>query len=190
METSQAPHSIDRRQAIKRTLAMLGVVATSSSIANCLASDRNKETVGSRWKPLYLNPQHIAALEAATELILPRSDTPGAIDVSVPQLIDTLYGKYLEDKDKELLASGLSRLDKAGFDTQSTEEQAASMTQLATSESKEEKAFLKLLRKWTITGYFTSEEVMKNVIHYQPIPGSYRGCVPISEIGNGVMSNS
>ena len=32
--------------------------------------------------------------------------------------------------------------------------------------------------------YFTSEPVGKNVLHYDPIPGQFAGCVPISEVGN------
>jgi hypothetical protein len=35
------------------------------------------------------------------------------------------------------------------------------------------------LKQLTIYGYFTSEVVMKDVIHYQVIPGRFDGCIPV-----------
>lgn len=43
--------------------------------------------------------------------------------------------------------------------------------------------FLTGLRNMTIYGYRTSEKVGKEVLGYDPIPGVYNGCVPLSEIG-------
>ena len=40
------------------------------------------------------------------------------------------------------------------------------------------------VQELVITGYFTSEQVGKTVLHYDPIPGRYDACIPISEVGN------
>jgi hypothetical protein len=34
-----------------------------------------------------------------------------------------------------------------------------------------------------VFGYFTSEQVGRNVLHYDPVPGRYDACVPIDEVG-------
>ncbi|WGK65954.1 gluconate 2-dehydrogenase subunit 3 family protein [Croceiramulus getboli] len=41
------------------------------------------------------------------------------------------------------------------------------------------------IRGMTIWGWKTSEEVGENVLWYDPVPGQYVGCLPISEAGNG-----
>jgi hypothetical protein len=57
------------------------------------------------------------------------------------------------------------------------------LMQSAEAQSKE-KTFFHLIKELTLLGYFTAEPVGKNVLHYDPIPGRYQGCIPISEVGN------
>ena len=40
------------------------------------------------------------------------------------------------------------------------------------------------IREITIVGYFTSGEVGKDVLHFEPVPGIYQACIPLSEVGN------
>lgn len=44
--------------------------------------------------------------------------------------------------------------------------------------------FLLNIRNLSLLGYFTSEKVGREVLNFDPIPGRYEPCVPISEIGN------
>lgn len=44
--------------------------------------------------------------------------------------------------------------------------------------------FLLKVRSHTMLGYFTSEKVGTEVLNYDPVPGSYEGCVPLENIGN------
>jgi hypothetical protein len=34
-------------------------------------------------------------------------------------------------------------------------------------------------------GFFTSEPGATQVLQYDPVPGAYKGCIPLSEAGNG-----
>jgi glucoside 3-dehydrogenase (cytochrome c) hitch-hiker subunit len=34
-----------------------------------------------------------------------------------------------------------------------------------------------------VLGYFTSEQVGRNVLHYDPVPGRYEACIPIDQVG-------
>ena len=50
-------------------------------------------------------------------------------------------------------------------------------------------SLLSNIRSMTIWGWKTSEEIGENVLWYDPVPGQQKGCVPLSEAGNGkVMS--
>ena len=44
--------------------------------------------------------------------------------------------------------------------------------------------FLLFVRSNTLFGYFTSEKIGREVLNFDPIPGIYEGCVPLSDIGN------
>ena len=45
-------------------------------------------------------------------------------------------------------------------------------------------SFFAKMKELTLTGYFTSEKVGKEVLNYDPIPGDYKGCRDIEEVGN------
>ncbi|MCZ6673154.1 MAG: gluconate 2-dehydrogenase subunit 3 family protein [Verrucomicrobia bacterium] len=180
--------TINRREAIKRTAMLLGVAVSSSSIAGCMGADPSKAGTGLDWKPQFLDKTQAQVVSAASELILPRTDTPGAQDVGVPQFIDILYGKFMDEEEKAVFAKGLAQLKSGGFQDQSSDDQATAMTKLASTDSKAGKSFLRKLREMTLLGYFTSEEVCKNVTQYDPVPGKYQACVPMSEVGNVAWS--
>ncbi|NND34939.1 MAG: gluconate 2-dehydrogenase subunit 3 family protein, partial [Saprospiraceae bacterium] len=44
--------------------------------------------------------------------------------------------------------------------------------------------FYRRVKQFTLVGYFTSEEVGKNILVYDPIPGRQEGCIPVSDVGN------
>ena len=181
-------HSIDsndrmtmnRRDAIKRTALLLGAAVSSSTIAGCLGEDRS--SLGP--KPLYLSEGQANLVSIASDLILPKTDTPGANDVGVPQLIDVLFGKYMSDEEKSSFSTGLNALEAAGFANQSGEDQTKTLTALGSTHN----AFVTKLRELVVTGYFTSETVCTQVTAYDPVPGGFVGCVPTSETGNVIMS--
>ena len=173
--------NMNRREAIKRTAMLLGAAVSSSTIAGCMGEDRSKLGTGLDWSPKFLTQDHAKIVSLGAELILPKSDTPGAQDVGVPQLIDVLYGKYMTDEERTTLTDGLASLKAASFAEKSPDQQTAVLANA-------DKKFSRQFRGTVITGYFTSEEVCKNVTNYDPVPGAYVGCVPISETGNVIMS--
>ncbi|WP_111706786.1 gluconate 2-dehydrogenase subunit 3 family protein [Lutibacter citreus] len=44
--------------------------------------------------------------------------------------------------------------------------------------------FLFAIRYYAVFGYVTSEKIGEEVLSYDPVPGVYKGCVPLEEIGN------
>ena len=44
--------------------------------------------------------------------------------------------------------------------------------------------FLFVVREFSLLGYFSSEQIGKEVLVFDPIPGGYRPCIPLSEVGN------
>ncbi len=45
--------------------------------------------------------------------------------------------------------------------------------------------FILMMKEMTMLGFFTSEAGAMQVLQYDPVPGAYKGCIPLSEAGNG-----
>ncbi len=174
---------IDRREAIRRAALLAGVA---------LAPDWLDFAVRAQGPAVrtYLTAVQGAVLSAATERIIPRTDTPGAIDVGVPAFIDRFYGEFMPAPDQQLLVGILDDIERAArathdaaFASLAPAQQDALLRTIAAAQQGKDTSSFGLLRGITVLGYFTSEQVGKNVLHYDPIPGAYDGCVPIDQVG-------
>ena len=94
-------------------------------------------------------------------------------------------------QEKDRLVSGVAALDTASmkrhqraFTSLAPSQQDALLQAAADAANNDPKSFFYQIKELAIVGYFTSEVVGKNVTHYLPVPGPFRGCVPLSETGN------
>ena len=180
---------ITRREAIRRTALALGVALSPSLLSGVMSGQVATRTAADA--PTYLSSPQFATVRAIAERIIPKTDTPGAIDVGVPAFIDLMYGKYLTETEKRVFAAGLADVARLsteqghrGFVQLSSVQQDALLTQVAKAAEQQEKTFFHLMKELTLLGYFTSEPVGKKVLHYDPIPGRFEGCIPLSDVGN------
>ena len=174
---------ITRREALRRA-ALLAGVALSPELLTFVGRAQTPAAKS------YLTAAQNAIVSAAAERILPKTDTPGAIDVGVPAFIDRFYGEFLSPDDQKLLVAGLAEIESsaksansASFATLTPQQQDEVLRRVATSQQGKDPSSFALLRSTTILGYFTSEQVGKTVLHYDPVPGAYDGCVPIDQVG-------
>jgi len=178
---------LTRREAIKRAALFLGVALSPSILRGALAAAAGPlQNVAA--KPLG-NAQR-ATIAAAVERIIPRTDTPGAIDVGVPAFIDVLYGSYLTEEEKTQLERGLQRIQdrsqtvhRRDFTNLAAEQQDDVLRRLAESADATDAYCFQQLRQLTVVGYFTSKPVGTTVLQYDPVPARYQGDIPLSEVG-------
>jgi hypothetical protein len=45
------------------------------------------------------------------------------------------------------------------------------------------RAFILTMKELTVVGFFTSEPGATQVLQYVAVPGAYKGCLPLSEVG-------
>lgn len=99
------------------------------------------------------------------------------LEKGTPEEFDQLLAKYLKisKEDNLLKEKAMAEYFVALKDDASIQlEPELQMHYLLTS-----------MRGMTIWGWKTSEEIGKNVLWYDPVPGQYKGCIPLSEAGNG-----
>ena len=94
---------MDRRTALKNLSIGLGYTVATPTILNILASC-TAETSG--WKPLFLSLEEKHIVTHLADIIIPTTDTPGALDVNVPQFLDLMYHDIEKDENKTLFKKG------------------------------------------------------------------------------------
>lgn len=182
--------AMSRREAIKRAALLLGVAFSPSLVESALQAQTTASS-GATAKAVYFSAKQFEAVSAIADRILPRTDTPGALDVGVPVFVDLMYGKFLNPADQKIIAAGLADLETAsgaahrrGFAQLTPDQQDAMLTKVAEASKTKERTFFHQIKELVVLGYFSSERVGKTVLHYDPVPGRFDGCIPIAEVGN------
>jgi gluconate 2-dehydrogenase gamma chain len=189
---------MDRREALKRTAWMMGGILSAPAIAGVLKGCTAKPTID--WKPAFLKEDQAVLVTQVAEIIIPKTDSPGAKDVGVPGFIDSMLKDVYSEEDQKRYLDGLDAFNKDAekeygdpFIELSAEDQAAFVKKVHDEAVKEEKSdrrppkrpFILMTKELTMLGFFTSKPGASEVLQYMAVPGAYKGCVPLSEAGNG-----
>ncbi|MDX1478601.1 MAG: gluconate 2-dehydrogenase subunit 3 family protein [Saprospiraceae bacterium] len=195
---------MDRREAIKRTSWLLGLSVSASAMAavlqGCTSEQTGSPAAGDApWESAFLDQQEIDLVAQLAETILPRTATPGARDVLVHQYIDLMLHDHYQPRDQQEFLRGLQEVNEratrqhgqvfVACDPDAQKQLLETMEREAHAAMDEgyamaERPFFITLKELTYLGYFTSEEIGEQVLSYDPIPGSYDGCIPLDEVGN------
>lgn len=148
------------------------------------ANGWNRTTVASTAALLSADQANVLA--GLVDTLIPATDTPGATELAVPQFIQKMVTDCYDTSAQQNLAKGLTALDELARQTYNRPFADGNATQrtdllnrLAQTTDADQKAFYALVKGLTIRGYLTSEYVMTNLTHFEPIPGYYHGCVPV-----------
>ncbi len=192
---------MDRRSALRTTGVLAGALA-SSSILSILQSCKKETRL--TWKPEFFSEVEAKTISGIVDIMLPRTDTPGALDVKVDMFIDKVIAKTYDDKGQENMQNEISDFNtecKSKFgdifvhlnDAQKTKVLEAAEKNSGkinpgiwgkTVGEQEPIGFYRSLKSMAIWAYTTAEEIGEKVLSYDPIPGNFEGCVPVSEVGN------
>jgi Gluconate 2-dehydrogenase subunit 3 len=120
--------------------------------------------------------------------ILPRTDTPGALDVLVPQFVDLLYTDWASDDERKLLLDGLAEIDTTSqrlggepfvrLADNSHQEMLRVLDKQRSDKSGMGYAFGQI-KALTVYGYFTSERVQKDVLKTRMFFTHFDGNAPV-----------
>lgn len=187
---------MNRREALLYSGQLLGYTITGTVLAGVLNGCQAPPALG--WEPKVLAPEDASYLAEVCETILPNTDTPGAKDVGVDRYIDAMLHENYSEEERNAFLEGIKTFRQDCISSQgkdflklTPEERTAYLAAMdantppkppsiwgISTEKFVAPPFWRSLKELTVTGYFTSEEVGKNVLRYLPIPGSYEGCIP------------
>jgi hypothetical protein len=194
---------IDRREAIRRVALLMGGAVSAPAILGLLAGCSAEPATEAEWKPSFLTQAQVALVAEVAEIMIPRTDTPGAQDVGIPAFIDKMLKDVYPKDDQVRFAAGLADFEaqaKRGHGRAFLELEPALRAALvkqvhdpavevdrASNLSIDERGrpFILTMKELTMLGYFTSEPGATQVLQYRPVPGAYHACVPLSQAGKG-----
>ena len=186
---------MDRRKAIKNIGTGIGAITLTPSIAAIFQSCQKSKG----YTPVFISKKDFNSISQIMELIIPTTDTPGAIELKLPEFldayVDAVWSQDLKDnfskgwgafKNDALNSNGkenVNQITKENWEEQLSKYLKQSIKSLETDELALK--FANDLRDLTINSYKINEYVGENLLAYSPIPGDYKGCVDLKETTGG-----
>jgi hypothetical protein len=153
-------------------LATISVVAAHALFGEVLDAFARAAEVPDAWHPVIVPAAQGPLLAEVVETILPATDTPGAKAARVHLFVDLALARCVPAAGRTAVLAALRTLD-ATFLAAGPDARRARLTQV-------DPGALGLLQELTILGYFTSEIGATRALAYDPVPGGYRGCLPLA----------
>lgn len=188
-----------RRDALGRVaLLMGGTLSAPTMLAFLEGCKPSAESSSAMTFPFSADRK--ALVSEVAEIIIPKTDTPGAKDAKVGEFIEKMLKECYEGKDQESFNKGLAELEKKDFLKAKPEEQTKILKEMEAnakdelSKAGEEKKkyteagkeytdagvpFFRLMKELTLLGYFTSEPGATQALEYVAVPGRYDGCIDL-----------
>lgn len=198
-----------RREMLKHSFMLVGFAAAGGVTQSLMAGGPLNRGLSA----VVFNESQAKAVAILSEMIIPTTDTPGAIQAGVPDFISTIVSQWYNDEERSLFFKGFKALDeychkseKADFVDASEATRIAALTEqeAVTQEYKKNNAvsgghplaqksdpntpFFGKLKELVVIGYYTSEVGAKQELSYLPMPGYYDGSYEYAKVGRRFTS--
>lgn len=214
---SFANQDINRRELLQKFASSLLGFTSVATVANLLtACDQGKHGGTHPRKNTeqdaanYFSPHQRQTIAVLSDIILPKTDTPGALDTGVPEFIESVVRDVFVREDQSKFNNGLfsfdllcTRLHESNFIDlgAETRKKLAYNVNLANTKGNKLQSVLRdtskldaktitsalnyfsLVKELTLFGFYTSEIGATQVLQYNPIPGRFDGCASLASIG-------
>lgn len=172
----------NRRVAIQQLLFIWAGVAL---LPSCLQKDRK---VSIPLKTIHIDPDDETMLAELAETILPKTDTPGAKDLSAHlfalKMVDDCYTKVNREKYIQGMKDFESYVTKKTGKTFTENDPAGKQAIVAELDQQKPAEngmafFYQSTKKLTVQAYTTCEYFMTKIRGYNIIPGKFQGCITL-----------
>ncbi len=186
---------MNRREAIKKSTWIAKSVILAPALMSGIQSCERK--LSETEKLLVLNDQQHRLIASIADTIIPKTDTPSASEVKVPQLLDLLLKDVFDQEVTEKFLTGLEQFDEDCKDVT-----GKSYTQLDQSHrndyleqidreimGKEYDALIPFyftFKTLCVGTYYSTQPGIKQNLNYVPVPGQYQSDIAL-KAGDKIM---
>jgi gluconate 2-dehydrogenase gamma chain len=172
---------LDRRSLLLGAIFLVGGAA---------ALTRFTRNLSSRGAASGLDSDDLALLEQISDVIIPATDSPGAIGAGVPEFIRTMLAEWSSAQTRAEIVSVLRAVEKrawekfgAGFLELPPERKLDVVAEYdAGAIAAQDPAYGKF-KFLVLLGYYQSEAGATQELRFELVPGAWRSCLPLTEVG-------
>ena len=186
---------MDRRKALRSIGTGIGAIAVTPSVVSLFQSCQSVAT----YTPVFISENDFKIVSNLMEIIIPKTDIPGAIELKLPEFVDAYIDAVWDEKRKtdfkEAWTAFISSSNKAAgkenandLSTADWDAQLAKYLKPGNDVPADEilaSQFVNQLRSLTVNAFKTNEFIGEEVLAYAPIPGEQKGCVDLMEATGG-----
>jgi len=178
---------LTRRSAIRNAVLLLGGAIPAAQLGlleSVLAA------TGAEAKPRFLNPDQLAMVERIVDLVIPETDTPGAVSAGTHRFIDVMLAEWASSDTQQEFVAGFESIDQRATELGiesflgGSAEQQVEVLRVLDREAFADGApdtFFRRLKKLVLFTYFSSEPGATQALRFDPFPGDYQPCVPLKD---------
>ncbi|WP_116127869.1 gluconate 2-dehydrogenase subunit 3 family protein [Lewinella sp. IMCC34183] len=199
-----------RRELLRYTAYITGMAVSAPVASALLAGCKRDEAVAAGeavYTPDFFNEKEYEFISRLSDTMIPTTDTPGALDVGVPEMVDKMVGQVYGEEARENFRDGLQelmkRMDGEDADNPSftglENDQALIYLQDQDMHYKDPdtdwdtipeveasaRAVYFDLKSQIVGAWFNSEPIGTEVLAYDPVPGEYIPCGDLQELTGG-----
>jgi len=192
-----------RRDLLKLSALLLGSAATTSVSRAIQAGVNTNSTLSAAFS----DDQRLA-VNLLSDMIIPRTDTPGAVEAGVPAFIESIVADWYTETERGIFMQGLNDLDdyclahaSARFTTASDDIRIAALRDqeaiareyqspmgaagpsLFGAQDDQLTPFFSKIRELVVLGYYTSEVGATQELIYRPMVHEFDGDHDFSKVG-------
>ena len=168
-----------RRDLLKTGVYGLAGVTLSSTLISSLQSCSSIE----KYNPIFFSKTEFSLLSNIVDFFIPKTETPGALDMKVPQFIDVIISETYNADRKNNISDNFKLLieDFKLNNINLSDYDSIKSKFVSDFNNKNHNEIYNQIRDLTVWGFKTSKEIALNALNYNPIPGYQLGCIDINK---------
>ena len=195
---------MDRRKVLKKIGCGSAAIVVSPQIINMLHSCKSNVN---EYSPFFFTGDQYQFVSKIMELIIPKTDIPGAIELKLPEFLDNYIVVVMNQNDKETILrrtnnfiklilnetkkNGSMEINSNDLNTQlkkyflASDKQIESWEEATKSQELEVYNYLIQIRSLTLNAFRLNEYIGEKVLAYDPIPGERKVCLDLKKTTGG-----
>ena len=186
---------MDRRKALRNIGTGIGAIAVTPAVVSLFQSCQTSAT----YNPLFIPKDDFKIISNLMEMIIPKTDIPGAIELKLPEFVDAYIDAVWDEEEKTdftqtwevFISASTKAAEKENENDLSAADWDAQLAKYlkpgndVPADEILAAQFANQLRSLTVNAFKTNEFIGEEVLAYAPIPGEQKGCVDLMEATGG-----
>ena len=175
MNSVGAVSTVDRRKLLQGAILLVG-----GSLAGVPAMAFAQDGAEAAAEPPFFTPAQTAVLAEYAEIMIARTDTPGAKDAGVPENFDALMRRWASEQRRDEFRALVEGIGGAGLLSRPAAERLAFVRGFDADKLKKGDPVYGRFKELLLTLYYLSEAGATKELRYELVPGKWE---PATTIG-------